>query len=76
MSMMRLMVCDGRIRMKRAERQMSRFSDAHRRFGRLEIAQLADQHDIRIFTKGRAQSLAEPVRVAVHFALVHQALLC
>ncbi len=41
-------------------------------FGRLEVAQLADQDDVRVFAERGAQRFGEALRVAVHFALVHQ----
>ena len=44
-------------------------------FDRLEIAHLADEDDVRILAQRGAQRVAEAVGVAVHFALVHQAVL-
>ena len=64
-----------RVRVQRAERQVARLGNAQRRLCRLQIAQLADEDDVRIFAKGRAQRVGEPVRVAVHLALVDQAAL-
>ncbi len=40
-----------------------------------QIAQLADQDDIRVFTQGAAQRRGETLGVNAHFAVVYQAVL-
>ena len=83
---LRLLVCredvddtvDGRgrrIGVQRAKRQVTGFSDTQRRFDSFQIAHFADQHHVRIFTKGSAQGVAEAFRVGVQFALVDHAVL-
>jgi hypothetical protein len=57
---------------QRAEGQVSRLGDSQRRLGGLQIAQLADENDVRIFAQRGAQRLRKPVRIGVQFALVHQ----
>src|SRR5439155_710407 len=64
-----------RVRVQRAERQVAGLGDAERRFDRLEIAHLADEHDVRVLAERRAERVAEAVGVAVHLALVHQTVL-
>ena len=54
---------------------MSGLRDAQRRLDGLEVAHFADQDDVRVFAKRGAQSVREARRVAVHLALVHQAVL-
>ena len=64
-----------RVGVQRAERQVAGLGDLQRRFDRLEVAHLADQDDVRILAQRRAQRVAEAVGVAVHLALVDQAVL-
>ena len=59
--------------MQGAEHQVSGFRSGQRQADGFQIAQLADQDVIRVFTQRRAQRLVEAVRIAVHFALVDQA---
>ena len=69
---------DGRSRrvgVQRAERQVAGFGDAQRRFDGLQVAHFADQHHVRVFTKGGAQRVGEALGVGVHFALVDHAVL-
>ena len=54
------------------EREVARLGDAQGRLDGLEVAHLADQDDVRILAQGGAQRQTEALRVAVHFALVHQ----
>ena len=61
--------------MQRAERQVAGLRDAQRRLHGLEVAHFADQDDVRVFAQGRAQRRREALRVAVHLALVDQAVL-
>ena len=60
---------------QRAERQVAGFGDLERGFHGFQVAHFADQDDVRILAEGGAQRVAEAVGVAVHFALVHQAVL-
>ena len=62
-------------RVQRAEHEVAglRRLDGDRH--RLEIAHLADEHDVRIFAQRRAQRVLERVGVRAHLALVDQALL-
>ena len=62
--MMRLIVWTASRRVQRAERQVARLGQRQRRLDRLEVAQLADQHDVGVLAQHAAQRLAEPVRVA------------
>ena len=41
---------------KRAENQVTGFSRGQRQPNRLEVAKLADQDHVRVFTQGRAQA--------------------
>ena len=64
-----------RVGVQRPERQVARLGDAQRRLDRLEVAHLADQHDVGILAQRRAQRAREALRVAVHLALVDEAAL-
>ena len=44
-----------RVGMQRGERQVARLGDLQRGFDRLEIAHLADEHDVRILAQRRPQ---------------------
>ena len=74
-SMMRLMVEDRRVGVQRAEGQVAGFGDAQRGFDGFQVAHFADQHHVRVFTKGGAQRVGKALGVGVHFALVDQAVL-
>ncbi|MGC4084609.1 MAG: hypothetical protein QM736_21450 [Vicinamibacterales bacterium] len=63
------------VRMQRAEREVPCLGDLQRRFHGFEIAHLADEDDVRIFAERGAERVREAVRVAVHLALVHEAVL-
>ncbi|MNY23757.1 hypothetical protein D3C86_1574350 [compost metagenome] len=54
---------------------MTGFRGGQRQADGFQVAQFADQDDVRVFTQGRAQRLGEAEGVAVHLALVDQALL-
>ena len=62
-------------RVQRAEHQVSRLRRLDGNRNGLEIPQLADQHDVRIFAQRRPQRVLERIGVRVHFALIDQALL-
>ena len=64
-----------RVGVQRAEREVAGFGDAQRRFDRLEVAHLADQDDVGVFTERGAQRVGEALGVAVHLALVDEAAL-
>ena len=64
-----------RVGVQRAERQVAGLGDPQRRLDRLEVAHLADEHDVGVLAQRRAQRVREAVRVAVHLALVDQAAL-
>ena len=61
--------------MQGAESKVSGFGNTQRRFNGLQVAHFADQHHVRVFTQGGAQSAGKRLRVRVDFALVHQAAL-
>ena len=64
----------GRARVQRAENEVARFRCSQRQPDRFEIAHLADQDDVRIFTQRCAQRVGERKRVRADFTLVDQAL--
>ena len=74
-SMMRSMVLARRAGMQGAEHQVAGFRGGQRQADGFQVAHLADQDVVGVFTQRRAQGLVEAVGVAVHFALVDQALL-
>ena len=65
----------GGLRVQRAEDHVTGLGGLEREADGLEVAQLADEDDVRVFPQRRAQGLVEAVGVAVHLALVHEALL-
>jgi hypothetical protein len=75
MSMMRLIVCDAEFvcSVPNVRWPVSAIRSAG--FDRLEVAHLADQHDVRVLAQCRAQRQREALRVAVDLALVDQAAL-
>ena len=73
--MMRLIVCAAELVCSVAERQVAGLGDLQRRFDRFQVAHLADEDDVRILAQCRAQRVAEAAGVAVHLALVDQAVL-
>ena len=62
-------------RVQRAEHQVTGLRRLDRDRDRLEITQLADQHDVRVFAQRRAQRVLERVGVHTDLALRDQALL-
>ena len=58
-----------------AEHQMAGFRGGQRQTNGFQIAQLADQNVIGIFAQRRTQRFVEAQRIAMHFALIDQALL-
>ena len=48
-----------RVGVQRAERQVARLGDLQRRFDRLEVAHLADEHDVRVLAQRGAQRVGE-----------------
>ena len=64
-----------RRRVQRAEHQVAGLRRLDRDRDGLEVAQLADQDDVRILAQRRAQRVLERVGVRAHLALVDQALL-
>ena len=73
--MMRLMVEDRRVGVQRAEGQVAGFRDAQRGLDGFQIAHFADQHHVRVFTKGGAQRVGKALGVGVQLALVDHAIL-
>ena len=61
--------------MKRAERQMARLRDGERGGDGLEVAHLADEHDVRVLAEDVLERDLEGMRVGEDLALIHQALL-
>ena len=76
-STIRLIVCTDVRGVQRGERQVAGLGERQRRLDRLEVAHLADQHDVGVLAQHGAQRLAEaPVRVAADLALVDEAVPC
>ena len=48
-----------RVGVQRAESQVAGFSDTQRRLDGFQVAHFADQHHVRIFTEGGAQSVGK-----------------
>ena len=61
--------------MQRSERQVSGFCNSQRRFDGFQISHFSDQHNIRIFTEGCAQSVTKALGVSMQFPLVDHAVL-
>ena len=61
--------------MQSAERQVSGFSNAQRRFNGLQVAHFADEHHVGVFAQRRAQCVGKRFGVRVQLALIHQAVL-
>ena len=74
-STMRLMVWAAELVCRVREGQVARLGDAQRRLDRLQVAHLADQHDVGVLAQGGAQGVGEGVGVGVQLALVDHALL-
>ena len=73
--MMRLIVCAAELVCSVPNVRWPGLGDLQRRFDGLEIAHLADEHDVGILAQRGAQRVREAVGVAVHLALVDQAVL-
>ena len=65
----------GAIGMQGSQHEYTGLGRGHRERNRLQIAQLADQNDVRILAHGRMQGRGEALRVEAHLALTHEALL-
>jgi hypothetical protein len=63
-----------RSRVQRAEHEVAGFRGFDCDLDRLEVAHFTDQHDVGVFAQSRAQRPLEALGVAVHFALVDEAL--
>ena len=74
-SMMRSMVLAADDGMQRGEHQVSGFRGGQRQADGFDVAHFADQDVVGVLAQRRTQRLVEAVRVAMHFALVDQALL-
>lgn len=61
--------------MQGAEHEVAGFRGGQCQANGFQVAHLAHQDDVRVFTQGRAQRLGEAQGVAVHLTLVDQALL-
>ena len=61
-----------RVGVQRGHRQMARLGQLQRGFHRFEVAQLADEHHVRVLAQRGAQRHAEALRVGVQLALVDQ----
>ncbi len=64
-----------RVGVQGGEGQVAGLGDAQRRLDRLQVAHLADQHDVRVLAQHRAQGVGEAVGVGAELALVDDALL-
>ena len=54
--------------------QVAGFGGGQRQPNRFEVAQLADQHDVRVFAQSRAQSVGERKGMRADFALINHRL--
>ena len=61
--------------MQRAERQVAGLGDGERGRDGLEVAHLADEHDVGVLAQDGLERVLERVGVGEDLALVHQALL-
>ena len=73
--MMRLMVCTAELVCRVGEDQVARFGDGKGRLHRFQVADFADQHDIRVLAQDVFQGLGEAGRIGAHFALVDERIL-
>ena len=65
---------DRRRRVERAEDEVARLGGLDRDRDRLEVAHLADEHDVRILAQRGAERVLEALRVLADLALVDEAL--
>ena len=61
--------------MQSGEGEVASFRDSQRRLDGFEVTHFADQHHVRVFTKGGAQGVGKALGVGVQFALVDHAVL-
>ena len=61
------------LRMQRAEDQMPRAGGGQGQFDRFQIAQFADQNDVRVLAQRPAQGRGKRLGVQAHFAMIDQA---
>lgn len=71
-STIRSIVLAAEMGMQGAEHKVTGFSGGQRQADGLEVTQLTDKNDVRVFTKCRTQRLVEAVSVAMHLTLVDQ----
>src|SRR5437773_6645995 len=64
-----------RRRMQCTEDEVPGFGRFERDFDRLEVTHFADEHDVRVFTQGRAQRVPKGFGMGADFPLVHEAFL-
>jgi hypothetical protein len=57
---------------QRPERQVARFRDAERRLHGLEVAHLADEHDIGVLAESRTERVGETLRILMHLTLIDE----
>ena len=62
-----------RVRVQRAERQVACLGDPKRRLGGFEVAQLADENDVRILAQRRTERFGKSMRVGMHLSLIDEA---
>ena len=60
--------------MQGSKHQVTGFCRSQCKPDRLQIAHLANQNNIRVFTRRRAQGFVEPQCVTVHFTLIDETL--
>ena len=72
---MRLMVWAAELVCSVREGEVARLGDAQRGLDRLQVAHLADEHDVGVLAQGGPEGVGEGVGVGVQLALVHDALL-
>jgi hypothetical protein len=63
------------VRVQGAEGEVARLGDRQRRLDRLEVAHLADQHDVGVLTEDVLERALEALGVRPDLALVHDAVL-
>ncbi len=65
----------GVVRVQGGEHEVAGLGERQRELNRLGVSHLADQDDVGVFTKRRAQRALERVRVGADLTLVHRRLL-
>ena len=71
--MMRLMVEHRAVRVERGEDEVARLADRQRRLDRLEVAHLADEHDVGVLPEDVLERVLEALGVGADLALVDDA---